>query len=186
MVAPELLGKLLCEDDVVLRITEVEAYRHPDDSASHCRMGRTKRNAPMWGPAGHVYVYLCYGIHMMLNIVTDQPDEGAAVLIRACEIVEGHAVVAERRGGIIGPNSLAGPGKVGAALGLDVSWSGHPLFKKGALVLREGPAPARIACGARVGVDFAAPRDRRALYRFADADSLSVTHRKLLRPLARF
>src|SRR5689334_13275606 len=65
VVARELLGKLIRRDGVVLRISEVEAYR-PNDSASHCRMGRTGRNAPMWGPPGHAYVYLCYGIHNML------------------------------------------------------------------------------------------------------------------------
>jgi DNA-3-methyladenine glycosylase len=68
-VARALLGKQLRRGRVVLRITEVEAYRHPDDSASHCRMGKTPRNAPMWGPPGHAYVYLCYGIHQLLNLV---------------------------------------------------------------------------------------------------------------------
>src|SRR5688572_26549600 len=89
VVAEELLGQHIHCGGVVLRITEVEAYRHPDDSASHCRMGRTPRNAPMWGPPGHAYVYLCYGIHSMLNFVTDREGEGAAVLIRSCEPVRG-------------------------------------------------------------------------------------------------
>src|SRR6476646_9919401 len=83
LVAEALLGMHLQRDGIVLRITEVEAYRHPNDSASHCRMGRTARNAPMWGPPGHAYVYLCYGIHCLLNLVTGQEGEGAAVLIRA-------------------------------------------------------------------------------------------------------
>ena len=69
----------------MLRITETEAYRWPSDSASHNRFGRTARNAAMWGPGGRAYVYLCYGIHQMLNIVTDREDEASAVLIRACE-----------------------------------------------------------------------------------------------------
>src|SRR5436190_21713428 len=89
IVAEQLLGKLLSHGDVVLRITEVDAYCHPNDTASHCRMGRTPRNEPMWGPAGHAYVYLCYGMHHMLNIVTNARDEGAAVLIRSCEPVAG-------------------------------------------------------------------------------------------------
>src|SRR3954453_1323710 len=96
-VAETLLGKLLQRGEVVLRITEVEAYRHPNDTANHCRMGRTPRNAPMWGPPGHAYVYLCYGIHRMLNLVTNDEGEGAAVLIRSCEPVAGLATVAERR-----------------------------------------------------------------------------------------
>ncbi len=164
-----------------MRITEVEAYRHPDDTASHCRMGRTKRNAPMWGRAGHVYMYLCYGIHMMLNIVTNDTDEGAAVLVRSCEVVEGHDLVAQRRGGLTSATSLAGPGKVGAALLLDTKWSGHALYKPGEFVLRDAPPPARIARAPRIGVEFASAKDRRALYRFADADSLAVSHRKALR-----
>src|SRR5688500_13424039 len=103
VVAPELLGKLLVHGGVVLRITEVEAYRHPGDTANHCRAGRTSRNEPMWGAAGHAYVYLCYGLHSMLNLVTDREHEGAAVLIRAAEPVAGLSVIAARRGGKTGP-----------------------------------------------------------------------------------
>jgi DNA-3-methyladenine glycosylase len=96
-VAAELLGQHIHCGEVVLRISEVEAYRWPDDTASHCRMGRTARNAPMWGPPGHAYVYLCYGMHHMLNVVTNREDEGAAVLIRACEPIEGVQTVITRR-----------------------------------------------------------------------------------------
>ena len=109
VVAEALLGKLLCRDGVTLRISEVEAYCYPDDTASHCRMGRTPRNSPMWGPPGHAYVYLCYGMHQMLNVVTNAPGEGAAVLIRSCEPVSGHALIKARRGGIEGPAALTGP-----------------------------------------------------------------------------
>ena len=118
VVAEELLGQHIHAGEIVLRITEVEAYR-PDDSASHCRMGKTARNAPMWGPPGHAYVYLCYGMHHMLNIVTNRDGEGAAVLIRACEPVRGLPLIEERRGACAGPALLTGPGKVGAALELD-------------------------------------------------------------------
>src|SRR5512139_2406652 len=117
-LARALLGQELHRADVVLRITEVEAYRHPDDSANHCRMGRTPRNAPMWGPPGHAYVYLCYGMHSMLNLVAGAEGEGAAVLVRACEPLRGLSRIAERRGGRSGKTLLDGPGKVGAALGL--------------------------------------------------------------------
>ncbi|XP_012569261.1 uncharacterized protein [Cicer arietinum] len=78
-LAPRLLGKFLRRDDVVLQITEVEAYR-PNDSACHGRFGITPRTAPVFGPGGHAYVYLCYGLHMMLNIVADKEGAGAAVL----------------------------------------------------------------------------------------------------------
>jgi DNA-3-methyladenine glycosylase len=182
-VAPELLGKLLCRGPVVLRISEVEAYCHPDDSASHCRMGRTARNEPMWGPAGHAYIYLCYGMHHMLNIVTNGHGEGAAVLIRACELVSGHETVAARREGISGPNALTGPGKVGAALALTLQSSGASLCDGSDLYLLDAPRPARILHGPRVGIGFASLAHQRAHWRFALADSAWVSHRKTLTPM---
>ena len=182
VVAPALLGKLLVRDDVVLRITEVEAYWSPDDTANHCRMGRTARNAPMWGPAGNAYVYLCYGLHAMLNVVTDAEGQGAAVLIRGCEPVAGIDTVRARRRGLDGPALLSGPGKVGAALGLDSSWSGHALFERSGLELREGVAPRSIVAGPRVGIDYATPRDRRARLRFAIGGSRWVSQSSTLTP----
>ena len=114
VVARELLGKLLCRDGIVLRITETEAYCWPGDTASHGRFGRTDRNAAMWGPPGSAYVYLCYGLHNMLNVVTGPSGEASAVLIRAAEPVDGLETVQARRGGRTGPVLLTGPGKVGA------------------------------------------------------------------------
>ncbi len=183
VVARELLGKQLRRGPITLRITETEAYRWPDDSANHCRMGRTPRNEPMWGPPGHAYVYLCYGLHNMLNIVTGPAGEGAAALIRACEPVSGHAEIAARRGGKRGPVLLTGPGKVGQALALDTSWSGHALFRRGGLTLREGPAPAGVLVGPRVGIDYARPEHRDAPWRFALAGTPWVTQRRSLRAL---
>jgi DNA-3-methyladenine glycosylase len=183
IVAEAVLGKLLRHGGVVLRITEVEAYRHPDDSANHCRAGRTARNAPMWGPPGHAYVYLCYGMHHMLNLVTDGEGQGAAVLVRAAEPVRGHALVRERRGGRDGPIALTGPGKVAAALGLDTSFSGHSLFRRGGLSVVEADPPAAILAGPRVGIAYARPRDQRAPWRLAVADSDYVSHPKTLRRL---
>jgi DNA-3-methyladenine glycosylase len=180
-VAPELVGAHLSLEGVTLRITEVEAYRHPDDSASHCRMGRTPRNAPMWGPPGHAYVYLCYGIHNMLNLVTGAEGEGAAVLIRACEVIRGADAVAARRGGRRGPGALAGPGKVGSALQLDTSWSGHCLYRARGLTVSAGSPPSRILRGPRVGIDFASEEHRRAPWRFAAADSKAITQASSLR-----
>jgi DNA-3-methyladenine glycosylase len=182
-VAPELLGKLLCRGEVVLRISEVEAYCHPDDSASHCRMGRTPRNEPMWGPAGNAYVYLCYGMHNMLNLVTNREGEGAAVLIRACELVSGHEVVRERRDGIVGPSALTGPGKVGAALALTREASGSSLCDGRDMYLLDAPRPARILRGPRVGIGYASPAHQRALWRFALADSAWVSQRRALQPV---
>lgn len=182
-VAPDLLGRHLVRGEVTLRITEVEAYCWPDDTANHCRMGRTPRNAPMWGPAGHAYVYLCYGLHRMLNVVTNAEGEGAAVLIRACEPVRGLETVRRRRGGKDGPVLLSGPGKVGAALDLETTWSGHPLFRRGELEVRAGDAVGAIVVGPRVGVDYAEPAHREAPWRFAIAGSKWVSHRSTLVPL---
>ncbi|MFV8752844.1 DNA-3-methyladenine glycosylase [Nannocystaceae bacterium ST9] len=170
LVARELLGCRIQRGEVVLRITEVEAYGGPEDSASHARFGRTDRNAPMWGPAGRAYVYLCYGMHDMLNVVADRRGRAAAVLIRSCEPLAGLPTILARRGASkIGPKLLAGPGKVGAALGLDPSWSHHPLHRRGELVVMDGDAPDSIRCGPRVGIDFAAPEDRDRAWRFAIA-----------------
>ncbi|GAV73815.1 Pur_DNA_glyco domain-containing protein, partial [Cephalotus follicularis] len=111
-LAPRLLGKYLRRDNVVLQITEVEAYR-PNDSACHGRFGITARTAPVFGPGGHAYVYLCYGLHTMLNIVADKEGVGAAVLIRSCAPVGGLETIQQRRGQkTIKPMLLTGPGKV--------------------------------------------------------------------------
>eukprot|EP00850_Spirogloea_muscicola_P004014 SM000017S02754 [mRNA] locus=s17:84914:87644:- [translate_table: standard] len=170
-LAPCLLGKLLRRGSVVLRITEVEAYR-PNDTACHARFGLTKRTAPLFGEAGRAYVYLCYGLHQMLNVVCDAPGTGAAVLIRACEPVLGLEAIKQRRGlHTDKPVLLTGPGKVnmpaklhwyvifcvilhrrmldvdlkvhtvGAALGLSSDWSNHPLYTSGGLELCDGPPP---------------------------------------------
>lgn len=179
-VARALIGAQVCREDVILRITEVEAYRWPDDTANHCRFGRTARNEPMWGPAGHAYVYLCYGLHNMLNVVTNGEGEGAAVLIRACEPVAGLSTVARRRGGRTGPDALNGPGKVGAALGLDAHFSHHALFEPGGLEVREGASPRAIAVGPRVGIEFADQSHRNAPWRLADADTAWVSHARTL------
>lgn len=171
-VARDLLGKQLCRDNVVLRITEVEAYGGPEDSASHGRHGRTARNAPMWDAGGRVYMYLCYGLHRMLNVVTGPPGQCGAILVRAAEPVEGmDTILQRRRMAKAAPALLAGPGRVAQALGLDLGHSGAALFEPGGLELREGTPPRRILAGPRIGVDFADPADRKRPWRFVDADS---------------
>lgn len=182
-VAIDLIGKLLRHGAVTLRITEVEAYRHPGDTANHCRFGRTLRNAPMWGPPGHAYVYLCYGIHQMLNLVTDREDHGAAVLIRACEPVAGHAEIAARRGDKHGPVLLTGPGKVATALGIDTRFSGTPLFRSTGLSVLDAPPVHALLVGPRVGVDYAEPLHRLAPWRVAAAGSAWVSQPRGLGPL---
>jgi DNA-3-methyladenine glycosylase len=182
-VALDLLGKLVRHGPVALRITEVEAYRYPGDTANHCRFGRTARNAPMWGPPGRAYVYLCYGLHQMLNIVADQAERGSAVLVRACEPVAGLDILSARRAGQRGPMSLTGPGKVGAALAVDTSFSGHELFTPGGLELLDAPPVRKVLVGPRVGVDYADPEHRDAPWRLAVADSLWVSQPRGLKPM---
>jgi DNA-3-methyladenine glycosylase len=182
-VAADLLGKLLCAGPVVLRIAEVEAYRFPGDSANHCRFGKTARNAPMWGPAGHAYVYLCYGVHSLLNLVTDCEERGAAVLIRACEPVAGLEHVAARRRGARGHELLNGPGKVAAALGLSTRDSGLRLSARTGLFVADQPAVSAFRVGPRVGVDYADAEHRSAPWRLALCDSPWVSKPVGLRPL---
>jgi DNA-3-methyladenine glycosylase len=183
-LAPALLGCRIKHGPVVLRITEVEAYAGPEDSASHARFGPTDRNAPMWGPGGRAYVYLCYGIHSMLNITSGPAGEPGAVLIRACEPVAGIDEILRRRAVDHGPNLLTGPGKVCMALAIDTGWSGHPLHRAGGLSLVAGAPSEQMLVGPRVGIDYAQPADRDRLWRFAVGDSEWVSHRKALRPCA--
>lgn len=180
-VAYDLIGSLIRRDDVILRITEVEAYRYPNDSANHCHKGKTKRNAPMWEAGGVAYIYLCYGMHNMFNIVTNSEGEGAAVLIRSCQPVSGIEIIASRRGGRTGPDSLTGPGKVGAALNIDRTWCSEPLFRSGGVELHRGEPPLHLATGPRIGIDYAKPQDARAPWRVAQANSVWVSHRNRLR-----
>lgn len=182
-VARELIGRTLRRDAVVLRVTETEAYKWPPDTACHAKAGRTPRTEPLFGPAGHAYVYLCYGIHNLLNLVTGEDGQAQAVLIRACEPVAGLEVVEQRRGGRRGPSLLDGPGKVGQALGLDTSWSHHDVTLGGGLEVGPGVDPAGLLAGPRVGIDYALPEHRELPWRFAEADSRWVGHRKTLRPL---
>ncbi|XP_059296004.1 DNA-3-methyladenine glycosylase [Lycium ferocissimum] len=183
-LAPRLLGKFLRRDDVVLQITEVEAYR-PNDSACHGRFGKTARTAPVFGPGGHAYVYLCYGLHMMLNVVADKDGVGAAVLIRSCAPISGLGTIQQCRGlKTEKPVLLAGPGKVGQALGLSTEWSSHALYTPGGLELLDGPEPEHILVGPRIGIEYALPEHVNALWRFAIAGSSWISApKKTLRPL---
>lgn len=182
-VARELVGARLVMDEVTVRITEVEAYCGPADSASHARHGRTARNAPIWGPPGHVYMYLCYGLHQMLNVVAGEREgEGHAILVRGGELITGlDTVLARRRARSSTPSLLAGPGKLAQGLGLDLRFSHHDLCSAGGLELHRALDPVAVMVGPRVGIDFAAPRDRSARLRFALAGSVAVTEPATLR-----
>ena len=124
VVARDLLGKLLLRDHpdgvTVLRLTEVEAYLGIDDPACHTYGGRrTPRTETMWGEAGHAYVYLVYGLHSRLNVVTVGPGRPEAVLIRGGVVEEGMQLVRSRRGSNVGEGLLTnGPGKLSQALAI--------------------------------------------------------------------
>jgi DNA-3-methyladenine glycosylase len=182
--ARALLGQWLVREGVTLRITEVEAYSGLEDTASHARHGRTARNAPMWGPPGRAYLYFCYGMHWMLNVVTGPEGEPSAVLIRGAEVVAGLDTVLQRRKAAQAtPQLCAGPGKVAQALGLDKTFDGHDLLAPGGLELRDGLPVQRILAGPRLGIGFASPEDQARPWRFADDASKAVLQRKALTPL---
>ena len=149
-------------------IVETEAYIGTDDTASHASKGRTPRTAVMFGPPGHAYVYLIYGMHHMLNLVTEAEGFPAAVLIRAIEPVEGLVQMQTRRGRQRGVNLTNGPGKLCAALAIDRQLSGRPLVLGSDIWLEEGTPvpPTDVATGPRIGIDYAAPEDRAAPWRF--------------------
>lgn len=181
--ARSLLGQLLRRDEVILRITEVEAYDGPNDTASHARHGRTPRNAPMWGPSGRAYLYFCYGMHWMLNVTTGPVGYPSAVLIRGAEVLSGLDTVMKRRKATKAtPQLCAGPGKVAQALGLDKSFDGHDLLAPGGLELAPAKVPKRIVAGPRLGIGFASPEDQLRPWRFADGDSSAVLKRADLAP----
>ncbi|SBT38522.1 DNA-3-methyladenine glycosylase [Micromonospora auratinigra] len=152
-----LLGCRLTGHDVTVRITEVEAYAGTGgDPASHAHRGRTPRNAVMFGPAGHAYVYFTYGMHWCVNVVTGCDGEASAVLLRAGEVVDGLDLARARRPAVRRDVDLArGPARLCATLGIDRAVYGADLLADGPVRLR--PAVDRvpgtaIAAGPRVGV----------------------------------
>lgn len=161
VVAPELVGKILWREGVGGgRLVEVEAYLPDDDPACHAHRGMTARNAVMFGPPGHLYVYLSYGIHYLLNLVCDAPGVGSAVLVRALEPMGDLDVLRTNRGDPddrSSPRELTcGPGRVGRALGLDRLMNGLALGAgSGIYVLDDGVVP-EVARTPRVGISSGA------------------------------
>lgn len=160
--APALLGRHLRSTvdgrTTRGRIVEVEAYIGPHDPASHAaeRIGRTDRNEAMFGAPGTAYVYLIYGVHWCLNVVTGEEEEPAAVLVRALEPLEGLETMAERRSGRTG-DLASGPGRLCQALGVTGGLNGHELDGEPLELLVGEPVDRdAVQSSGRVGVTRAA------------------------------
>ena len=150
-LAPLLIGKLLCgnvENNIEKRrITETECYFGEEDTACHARRGRTERTKVMYEAGGVSYIYLCYGIHYLLNIVTGEKGHPEAVLIRGVE-------------------SAPGPGLVTKALFIDKSLNGKELCPSNGLWIEDDGFKADFTAGKRVGISYASQQDQDRLWRF--------------------
>ena len=159
------LGKFLCvqaaDGYAEGIITETEAYCGPKDKASHAFGNRrTARTEVMFAPGGTAYVYFCYGIHRMFNIVTGPQDSPEAVLVRAVRITGGHDLVRRRREGVSEKDWASGPGRVCAALGIEMHHNRHDLLLGESIWIEDRgvQVPAReVKRTPRIGVDYAGP-----------------------------
>ena len=146
-VARDLVGKVLVMDGKRLRISETEAYCGEADTACHASRGRTKRTEVMYMQAGTIYVYLCYGMHWMLNIVTGEENQPEAVLVRACL-------------------EAPGPGKLTKALGITGEQNRDSVVASGRLWIEDDGLRCDVVPDKRVGIGYAAQEDQDRLWRF--------------------
>ena len=163
-VAPDLVGKLIVRtfDDgteVSLRISETEAYRGEEDTACHASKGRTERTDVLYGKAGTIYVYLCYGVHWLMNVVTGEEGQPQAVLFRACQVYDG-------------------PGKLTKKLGIDKSFNRESFCGNPRIRIEDDGYRPEIEKLPRVGIDYATPEYRDILWRFADRDRKNIVKEK--------
>lgn len=180
--AQALVGCRLVRGGRIAQIVETEAYRAEDDPACHAYRSRTARNETMWGPPGHAYVYLNYGLHWMLNVTAHEPGRAAAVLIRAAEPLEGLDEFRLARPGVKDAELLRGPGKLCRAFGITRSDDGldllDPLSELRIESLEfsaseEGRVGVPLVAGPRIGI--AVGQD--LAWRFADASRLAWVSR---------
>jgi len=188
-VARRLVGAFLIREPnqteneatrIVVRIVETEAYLPLVDPSCHAYRGPTKRNASVFGRPGTSYVYFIYGNHFCLNVATEPPGIGAAVLIRAAEPISGIETMRARRPHIEDARLASGPGNLCRALAIDRSLDGVDLAN-GRIHIISGEAPRRLFEGPRIGLAVA----REWPLRFFDADSPSVSAHRRGRPASR-
>ena len=146
-VARELVGKVLVHQDRQLRISETEAYCGETDTACHASRGRTKRNEVLYADAGTVYVYLCYGIHWMLNVITGEAEDPQGVLIRACVDAEG-------------------PGKLTKALEITGQRNRDNAVTSSEIWIGDDGFRCAVETDKRVGIGYASQEDQDRLWRF--------------------
>jgi DNA-3-methyladenine glycosylase len=184
-IARQLLGKMLITnlDGIATsgRIVETEAYNGIVDRASHAWNGRrTARNEVMYGEAGLAYVYLCYGIHHLFNVVTNSRDIPHAVLIRAIEPIQGIDIMLQRSGKKKIDHTLgSGPGNLSKALGIITAHSGTDLLSENIFIVDDGYrlSNSQIIATPRIGVDYAGD-DALLPYRFIVKDSPYISGKK--------
>lgn len=146
-VARELVGKLLVVNGKRFRISETEAYCGEADTACHAHKGKTKRTEVLYADAGTLYIYLCYGIHWLLNIVTGEPGQPEAVLIRACL-------------------EAPGPGKLTKALGITGTLNRESAVSSPELWIEDDGFSCEVETAKRVGIGYASQEDQDRLWRF--------------------
>lgn len=154
-VAKDLVGKILvCKDENghinKLRITETEAYCGVNDTACHAHKGKTKRNEVLYMRAGTIYVYLCYGVHWLLNVITGEENQPQGVLIRACE------------------GAVNGPGKLTKALGINKAVNRLCIYDNPFIWIEDDGYKCKITKDKRVGIGYASEEDQNQLWRFID------------------
>ena len=147
IVARELVGKVIVHGDIRLRISETEVYWGCNDTACHAHKGKTKRTDVLWAQAGTVYIYLCYGMHWLMNLVTGEKDDPQAVLIRAC--VE-----------------APGPGKLTKKLGITGDYNRRSILETPDLWIEDDGFRCEIAAATRIGIDYASEADQARLWRY--------------------
>lgn len=153
-VAPDLVGKVLVCGDKRLRISETEAYCGIADTACHAHKGRTKRTEVLYADAGTIYVYLCYGMHWLMNVITGDADDPQGVLIRACV-------------------DAPGPGKLTRKLGITGEYNRQSILTCPDLWIEDDGFRCTVETDIRVGIGYASQEDQDKLWRFKLGSSVN-------------